>query len=397
MAHTLVTFLGRGLENRQIGYRKATYQFPDGWSRETAFFGLALAHYLEVDRAVILGTSGSMWGVLVENLAREGQDEEARLELLEAETQKAVTQNILDRVESIMSRTVGRAVLPRLVSFGANPNEQYDILTSIADAIPNGQVSFDLTHGFRHLGMIGFLSAFMLEQVRHLNVCGLWYGALDMTGNGTTPVLQLDGLTRVRRWVEALDRFDATGDYGVFAPLLIEDDVPEDKARCLKDAAFFERISNDRDAKRKLDTFLPVLNTPLSGASGLFQERLKDRLEWAKEPTRAKCQHKLALQYLERTDFVRAAIFGLEAFITHECSHRQLNPDERKNREAVTQTLNTAGNLVGDKYQAYRTLNALRNTMAHGTLPKQPEIKALLGNRSKLREVIEREIKRLLA
>ena len=48
----------------------------------------------------------------------------------------------------------------------------------------------------------------------------------------------------MRRWLEALDRFDATGDYGVFAPLLIEDGVPEAKVECLEDAAFYERTLN---------------------------------------------------------------------------------------------------------------------------------------------------------
>lgn len=62
--------------------------------------------------------------------------------------------------------------------------------------MPNGQVSFDLTHGFRHLGMVGFLSAYMLKRVRDLSVRDLWYGALDMSRDGVTPVLRLDGLVR---------------------------------------------------------------------------------------------------------------------------------------------------------------------------------------------------------
>ena len=87
--------------------------------------------------------------------------------------------------------------------------------------------------------MIGLLSSFMLEQVRRLKVSDLWYGALDMTKeNGVTPVLKLDGLVRIQHWVDALARFDATGDYGLFAPLLVADGVEPDKAECLETAAF---------------------------------------------------------------------------------------------------------------------------------------------------------------
>lgn len=67
----------------------------------------------------------------------------------------------------------------------------------------------------------------MLERVRNLHVRGLRYGALNMTREGVTPVLKLNGPIRVRRWMNVLDRFDATEDYGVFAPLLIEDGARE--------------------------------------------------------------------------------------------------------------------------------------------------------------------------
>jgi CRISPR-associated DxTHG motif protein len=64
-----------------------------------------------------------------------------------------------------MSRAAGRAVAPRLIPFGRDAAEQREILETIATAVPNGEVSFDLTHGFRHLGMVGFLSAFILGRV----------------------------------------------------------------------------------------------------------------------------------------------------------------------------------------------------------------------------------------
>ncbi len=393
---TLVTFLGKGQDNKRTGYRPATYCFPDNSEKETPFFGLALADYLDADRLVILGTSGSQWGVLVENLAERGEEERI-LNLIEAEIANTVDQGMLDDLADVMSRATGRTVLPRLIPFGKNKEEQYRILDTVAASVSNGTVNFDVTHGFRHLGMVGFLSAFMLERVRNLQVAHLWYGALDMTDSGKTPVLKLDALTRVQRWVDALNRFDAIGDYGVFAPLLIEDGVPPDRARCLEMAAFFERTSNDRDTKRKLDTFLPVLNKPLTGVSGLFQNTLKGRLEWVKEQGRATRQYKLALQHLERADFVRAAIFGLEAFITQECSNRNRDPDKRKDREEVTKELSTAGQLSGDKYEAYQTLNALRNTMVHGTRPKKLyALESHLGDCKKLRAVMKRKLTRLL-
>ena len=159
MNHTLVTFLGRTRQDPNTGYQRAKYRFTDEDApRETPFFGMALAGHLRPDAAVILGTSGSQWSVLVEHLAQGDEVETARLELLDAETPE-------DKAGCLRQQA----------------DEQYEILGVIADTVPNGDVSIDLTHGFRHLGMVGFLSAFMLERVRNLHVRGLWYGALDMT------------------------------------------------------------------------------------------------------------------------------------------------------------------------------------------------------------------------
>ena len=219
--------------------------------------------------------------------------------------------------------------------------------------------------------MVGFLSAFMLERVRNLTVRDLWYGAFEMKSDGITPVLKLDGLVRVRRWIDALDRFDATGDYGVFKNLLIEDGVTEDKANCLKDAAFYERTSNVRDAVQKIRTFLPVLDGRLVGASGLFQSRLAKRLQWVTKEGLAEQERELARQYLKRNDFVRAAIFGLEACVTHVCERRRLPvvafSQERQDAASAFEKELRENKHPGELASAWWTLKNIRNALAHGT------------------------------
>ncbi len=408
MTHTLVTILGRRKEGEATGYRQAVYKFPDGTQDKTAFFGLALSRYLKPDVIVILGTCSSQWSVLVEHLAADAGDEETRLQLMNAEADGTVAQDLLDQVAPLMRRAVNCQVVPRLIPFGHDIDEQYAILQAVADIVPpNGGVSFDLTHGFRHIGMVGFLSAFMLERIhkRNLRVRGLWYGALDMTHDGLTPVLRLDGLARVQRWLDALNRFDATGDYGVFAPLLIEDGIPKDKASCLSDAAFFERTFNVRDAVRKIQTFLDFLKTkdePLTGASGLFQSRLVSRLRWVEQSSMSERQRLLAHQYLERRDFVRAAMFGWEAVVSRICEERGVTTVEysEERKEAVDQyqeMLKDEGSKR--KSQHYWTLRDIRNALAHGTAPPKGSAKAkqALRNPDRLKQMLQDALNGLLS
>ena len=383
MTHTAVTILGRARKrDGGAGYEEATYRFPDGTTYRTAFFGLALARHLQPDEIVILGTTGSLWSVLVEDLAgTSGDDSEARIELIEAEDSGKVEQPLLDRLAPLMGRAMNAVVRPTLVAAARDESEQYAILKAIdAAVVQNGDLDFDLTHGFRHLGMVGFLSSFMLQGLRRLNVRGLWYGALDMkTPDGAAPVLRLDGLMRVRRWLDALDRFDATGDYGVFAPLLEEDGVPADKAGCLGAAAFLERTLNVRDAAKKIGTFLPVLDHPLAGASGLFQRRLAERLRWAQANALSEQQRKLAHLYLSRGDFVRAAMFGWEACVSQVCESRgALTPEFGEERKKAVKGFESELRAEGGaKASAYRTLKHIRNALAHGTRPPQHVARAL--------------------
>jgi CRISPR-associated Csx2 family protein len=380
------------------GYREATYRFPDdGALCTTSFFGLALSRHLATDRIVILGTRSSMWGVLVEHVAAEGEEEDARIALIDAEAAGSVDQALLHRLTGLLRRGAGREVVPRLIPFGRTDSEQRDILETVSGAVGQGEVSFDLTHGFRHLGMVGMLSAFMLERIGRLKVCSMWYGALDMSEGGVTPVLKLDGLGAIQRWVDALDRFDASGDYGVFAPLLEADGVRGDWARCLEEAAFYERTFNLSDAARKLRTFQAIANT-LPGASGLFQEKLEERLRWIDEADLSAQQRRLTHQYLGRNDFVRAATFAWEALVSSACAGYDWHKWER--RKAAAEALDQkfkAPDCDPECADAYRTIKTLRNALAHGTPPDDDRFRKLLASPERLHETLEGAVDRLLA
>ncbi len=396
--HTLVSFLGRGRNNPTSGYSETTYRFADGTADTTAFFGLALARHLNPDMLVLLGTAGSMWDVLIENLPGIGDAEEAlRLELMDAVAQGRVTQALLERAQPLIERAVGRLVRLVLIPFGRDAAEQRQILECIEQAAGRGEVSLDVTHGFRHLPMLSLVSAFVLERLGR-KVNGLYYGAFEMKEGDRVPVLKLDGLLDIEHWVEALAVFDASGDYRVFAPLLAADGVAADKTRCLEEAAFFERTSNVADATRQLATFLPALDAPLPGASGLFQKRLRERLAWAREPDLAARQRKLAHQYLKRGDFVRAAIFGYESLLSRLCHEQGHDPLDYAARERLARAFGEelhAGEHADWKREAFLTLKNLRNALAHGTPPMREALRRTLRDRGALADEIEKCLQRL--
>ncbi len=400
---TLVTFLGRGRDDKNTGYRETTYEFPDGSQTTTAFFGPALAVHIEADRIIILGTKSSQWGVLVENHATAGQQEEARIELMEAETNGSINQKHLEDVTQLMCSAIGREIVPCLIPFGKNEQEQYEILDVIAEHVKTGKVEFDVTHGFRHFSMVGFLSTFILSRVRDIEIENLWYGANDMRVDDIAPVLKLEGLDRVRQWVDALNRFDATGNYRVFGSLLKKDGVDPMFAKYLENAAFYERTLNLSAASEEIKNFLPVLQNQLPGASGLFQEKLAERLTWVDQCKLSEQQAKLARQYWSRRDYVRAALFGWESLVTQECENNNVDPNDHNAREnrnvltAVQQWKLRDGQISGDNRIACKNLNQIRNALAHGTQPTSNEVKEMLKDEDMLREGLKKAFDCLLS
>lgn len=407
--HTLITFLGKSASDRTTGYRQATYRFADGRQEQTPYFSLALIKHLRPDRVIVFGTASSMWDVFVEHLSSSGSHEALRLELMDAVAAGVVDEGLLTRVAPLLEEAVRVAVQPHLIGMAQDAAGQNEILDLIAAYAGNGAVSFDLTHGFRHLGMLGFLAGFMLERLsRDIAIKGLWYGALDMTVAGVTPVLRLDGLQDIQRWVDALNRFDANNDYGVFADLLKKDGMRSDVADCLREAAFRESVLHVDGARKKLQTVLKELKkTPLAGASGLFQERLIRHIEWARQERLSINQFDLAARAMRRCDYQRATLLGLEGYITRRCEREQGDPLSFAVRERVRSGLQDAARYNRENAggsDPFLDLNSLRNAMAHGTPPagrfslpggQRCDGTQLIQNKDLLRRVLQSCLDRL--
>ncbi|MGB2971511.1 MAG: type III-A CRISPR-associated protein Cas10/Csm1, partial [Candidatus Competibacter sp.] len=177
------------------------------------------------------------------------------------------------------------------------------------------------------------------------------------------------GLLRIASWVSALSTFDKDGDYSVFADRLDEDGLTVEGTNHLRRAAFFERTSNPRDARNELTNFNETLTRGLPGVSALFAEQLQERLKWHHRDNLFANQVDLANFYRKRGDYIRAAIFACEAFITrlidHEAGEKE---DNYKTRKAALSAYTSKKRRQEWQHlcSSYCLLRDLRNTLAHG-------------------------------
>jgi CRISPR-associated Csx2 family protein len=397
---TLVSFLGKSQLDHQHGYRETTYRFSDGAEYRTAYFGSALAQQIGADRVLLLGTASSMWDYFVEAFAGDTAQEALRIELMDAVRAGSVTESLLESLTPMISARLGRQVQALIIPAAAQFAEQQNILERLAAPLRRGEaVALDVTHGYRHLAMLALAAARYLAHHRDIQVRGIYYGALDMTADGITPVVALDGLDHVQRWGEALAAHEASGRYDVFADLLVADGLSPEAAAELRRGDALLQLGNIHDAATHLREAVRALQAPLRGASELFRERILKSARWAEADRVSEKQRLLALQALRRGDVLRAAALGLEAFLSREVEASGGNPLQFSDKKRIDEQFGKEAKEEGQhpdwKRNAYWLLKNVRNACVHGTTPAKKQLAPLMGNPDRLRRELEAALNRL--
>jgi len=372
----IISFLGSGR------YQPARYCFEGETWPATPYFGLALARHQRPDQFILLGTPGSMWDVLLSDHLQAGADyTEAHHALMECAKAAAVSQAQLDTLRPLLEAAAGCPVLPRIIPDCREAQEQAVLLATLAELTGAGDhLTLDVTHGYRHLPMLGLVAAAYLRACRGVRIERILYGALQMQDAGVAPVLDLRGLLEILDWVQALAAYDASGNLNVLCAPLAAAGLPEVAARALEQAAFDERNLNTEGAVPRLNTARQAMaRLPPHPAFDLFRPALESRLAWTVGGERWRHEAALGHCQLERGDYLRAAALFSEAVVSRQLG---LEAGSRAAREAVA---------LADS--ASCELRDLRNALAHGNPSRDSrqrgKIAKLAGSRQHLGKRLE--------
>ncbi len=396
MKRILVTLLGKALKN----YKSATYEFADNNLRTSRFFGFELTKQIKPDKLVILGTTGSMWdNLLLETELSERADlESTLLKLSDAAQKDCVQQSALDRLAVELSSVLEIPCELALIPYGRTQLEQIQTLERLVGFFEVGDTAIlDVSHGLRHLPMLVQQSSLLLQTLKSVTIEGIYYGALDLTEEGITPVMRLDGLLEIDRWSKALYYYDKTGNYAVFSDLLEQSGFSKHAVDCLKDAAFFEQTNSIHKAWRKLRQFLTALERDknrYSPHAHLFLPALKERFAWVGQQSPEQRQAAVAWLALESGDLLRATLYGFEAFISRLTSQKGGNLDnfnDRSNTKTAYEKLEP-----NDTWSNYVLLRSIRNQVAHSSIHSHPDTQEAVSGRAELSKTLKQIFKKLI-
>lgn len=399
MAHKLAFFIGkprylRNERNALTGeYETVCYDFGDGYvSAPSGVFGVALYAYLNerggqaVDEILVMGTSGSNWDVLFDLIeARSDAEAWKQLELAEAADNDQVSAAQLAQVEETLCRYLGGPrVTCALVGSAATQAEQLGILQTIADFVaPGDRFSLDITHGFRHMGLVALESSLLLSQVRGIRVDGIYYGnfmAKSAAGHATVDTMV--SVDQLSAWARALSLFRHNGLLGDL-PGLLEAQHPG-IAAALRNLNFALMTNRTRDIASSAGQAVGMLRKlePDDASNSvilrLFRDDLLAELDHYTGSDLAKIQLDLARKAFQCGDYLRCAIYSFEAIISAAAGPSCQRDGQKRTR--IAKVLND----YSDDYFSPETrtlvqrLRHFRNGVAHGSEKLSREIQEVL-------------------
>lgn len=182
-----ITFLGA-----TTAY-ETTYVLDDGREHTAPFFGVALARFVP----------DLKMSVFVTKLAREKH---------------------LARFEALVEDYVAN-LEPIDIPDGGDDEELWTVFQKVVDAVePQEAVIFDITHGYRSLPFLSFLSAAYLRTVKRVRLGAVYYGNFEARDTSVTPnrapVIDLTRFVELLDWMIGADRFVRFGDARDLAELL---------------------------------------------------------------------------------------------------------------------------------------------------------------------------------
>ncbi|HHW86816.1 MAG TPA: TIGR02221 family CRISPR-associated protein [Chloroflexi bacterium] len=182
-----ITFLGAA-----TAY-ETTYVLDDGREHTAPFFGVALARFVP----------NLTMRVFVTKEAREKHFEQFQ----------TLVEDYVDDLQ------------PVDIPDGSNDTELWEVFQKVVDAVESEEsVIFDITHGYRSLPFLSFLSAAYLRAVKRVRLEAVYYGNFEARNRSVTPnrapVIDLTRFVELLDWMIGADRFVRFGDARDLAQLL---------------------------------------------------------------------------------------------------------------------------------------------------------------------------------
>lgn len=391
MSKVLIAFLGTGRKDRneksKYAYEAANYQFDDSHSVATPFFADAMMQYYDIQKVLLIGTPGSMWGEVYRHFCMKNGvelDETLWLEISEY-CEKATKDSPLKiPYQDAIENAIGNGSKVILLHYGLNKSEQdynASAFLSLEKYINrNDDIYLDITHSFRSLPMYMMNLLLYMKTVsdKQVRIANISYGMLEAstrteTGQSITPVVNLTDTAYIMDWIIGAYAFKEYGNSYKIAELLDAEGEKDatNRFREFSDEMNLNHLDGIQSQVQKLSaiknrTFSTIPNAILPGAINSYISAFRAN-------STTEFQYKIACWHYDHKNYASSYLSLLEAILTYVIEHGKINTgnaldDAKKAKDALKGNIGITPIKNFTKcQQAFRNINHIRNTIAHQT------------------------------
>lgn len=393
MAKILISPLGVGGyfknkdgEQPERDYRKTTYQIDQKSYPNSKFVSSVLYQHFDLDGIIFIGTVKSMWEAVYDffcEIKQIAKDENYWLELA-SKIESSNCESSLDSLDlSKLQEVLGDKSECILVKYGINQNElweNFDRIIQVINSLDDGdEVYIDLTHAFRSLSVLQFLSITFIKDLltnKKIKIAGIYYGMLDVARDselGYAPIIDLSPFFEMISWTQGAYSLQTFG-HGYLIAQLLQQQGNQDLSKQLNNLSDALEINYLPTIKQRATDLKASLQQTKSDSPFQYLEHIPEKfVKQIAKNFRQEWEFQLAMAewYFNNKRYATGYITLAEAIITYVCEINNLNPRNYDDREQAKQILKNDNNKARQLAELYRKeINPIRNAIAHASFDK---------------------------
>lgn len=208
-------------EDTIYGIKKENGEF---YKEKTSYMPSIIENTYNIDKTIIIGTTGSMWDNLYEiywkKLKKDKtKDEKFKQSLIDVQ----INSNRETPIERINIDKFNQEFIEKVkgivIKYGVNPEEiskNFDLIIKLEEEFNNidkYEVFLDITHSFRSMAFWMFLIMNYLTDVsnKNIKIAGITYGMFEAKENDVTPIVILKPFMEILNWIKGASELKQYG------------------------------------------------------------------------------------------------------------------------------------------------------------------------------------------
>lgn len=380
MARVLISLLGTGqIEKNNVNkneYKGTDYCIENTVYYDEKFVSMPLIKHYKIEKLFLIGTSQSMWDMVVESF---NGDENYQLELIEKKERHTLNEESLVKLNELFNEKLKNfGSKSFIVEDGENQEELWKIFEKFLEILEliheNDEVYFDITHLFRSLSVMSFVMSEFGKTYKNFKVAGVFYGMLKK--DEPSVIIDLSIFFELLEWAKAIKNLKDFGNGHDLMKLIVKSDEPNEIKNAYNNFAYALSVSDMSAMQQSIKLIkgkLQLFDSSENKIIKLISNEIRVFINEFNTESLGDFQMQLAVWYANNKNYSMSYITLVEAVLSIICEYNNVDPSLKETRDEAKEILwdfrfSKSGSKEKEKiYTVFTKVNNIRKNIAHKT------------------------------